>query len=69
MIVEGIEGDLDPVVVAHMIARKKVGAYVLRIAIATDEGDVEIVAGVAEEGGGGFGDWRAVVGILLNEAG
>ena len=66
---ESIEHDADVVVVAERVALEHVGANEIGMAVAAEEGDEEIVVGVAEVSSGAIAGRGAVIGVALDEAG
>ena len=67
-VVEGVENDLDLVVVEDIFAARHAGAHFLGV-VEADEHGVKIFLVVAEIGVGRFGDGFAIVRIALHEAG
>jgi hypothetical protein len=67
LVVEGIEHDLDIVVIAQGIAGQHVRPEQARRLVFTDKRGEEVFAGVAQIGDGWLGDRPAVLGITLDE--
>ncbi len=66
---KGVEVHLHVVVVRERIAGKHVRPDQLRIGVAANKRDEQVLVGIAEIGSGGLGRSLAVIGIALHEIG